>query len=63
MKLRPTFARFVDTAPFPRVLLFGVVIVAVGGGGISASSLRRIGGHPDAGRRVRSEASVKRRIR
>lgn len=62
MKLRPTFAPFVDTATFPRVLLFGVVIVAVGGG-ISASSLRRIGGHPDAGRRVRSEASVKGRMR
>ncbi len=30
MKLRP-FARFVDTATLPRVLLVGVVIVAVGG--------------------------------
>lgn len=62
MKLRPTFARFVDAFTFPRVLLFGVVIVAVRGG-ISASSLRRIGGYPDGRRRVRSEASVKRRMR
>jgi heme/copper-type cytochrome/quinol oxidase subunit 2 len=37
MKLRPTFARFVDTATLPRILLFGVVIVAIGGA-ISASS-------------------------
>lgn len=47
MKLRPTFARFVDTATLLRVLLFGVVIVAVGGV-ISASPLAAAPGFASA---------------